>query len=837
MPDPSLFSPSVPAGQLYAEVAFPFPLPRPSHYLVPDDMAADARPGRLVLAPLSRKERIGCIVELSTQPPEGVPALRPLVGWVSPDFEIDPPLIALARWIAGYYLCTGGEALAAVSFIGFTDVNLPRETWISLASDWTKPGSGGDAEESLLKGAPARRRLLGVLRESPKREWPATEALSLARTSRTVLRSLVDTGAVVEAQRPVAWEPENREPVRRDTPQVLTPRQSESYQPVVQALEQRRFAAFLLQGVTGSGKTEIYLQAIQRCLDLGRQALCLVPEIALTPQTLERFQARFGNRIGVCHGRMTRNEKLRLACALRNRDVRVVIGPRSAVFSPVPDLGLLVVDEEHETTYKQNESPRYHARDTGLMRARAANAVVLLGSATPSLESLENARQGKYELLTLPDRIDSRPLPPVEIVDMATELREGHNPSLFSRRMETAIHQRLERSEQTILFLNRRGFANFVLCPNCGHVPRCPNDDVAMTYHRIREAPEKRPQRPGTSDVEDLQQDLFEGLSSSDAVQLRRARGQSSPAPAPNSKRAKSVGPSYLGKNILDTPDEQGRVARLVCHLCSHKVPMPPRCPQCADPRLSVVGQGTQRIEDELAERFPKARILRMDLDTMSRRNAYDAAWRRITQGEVDIILGTQIIAKGLHLERVTLVGVVLADVGLFVPDFRAGERTFGLLTQVAGRTGRSALGGEVIIQTYVPQATPIQCALTHDVEAFAEEELRRRRWLRFPPVTRLAAITLTGKELEPVLETAGGLSGILRRKRHLDIHAGCTVLGPMPAPLSRLRGRWRQRILVRGETPGPLHSLLRDSLDEYESRTFPSSVRVTVDVDPLDLM
>jgi len=901
---------------LYAEVAFSIPIPRPCFYVVPAEMKGEVEPGRLVLAPLGRKEHVGCVVAVASEPPGELRYLRPLLRPVSPEFRVDNPLIELARWVADYYLCTVGEALAAVSFIGFTEAKLKKERRVILADSWRAPGGGGETESALLKGASARRRVLDILREAGEQEVPSLDLLGRARTSRSALEPLIAAGAVEECEVPLPWRPRSHTAPPRDTPPPLTPQQQDCFDAVAGALDDRRYEAFLLQGVTGSGKTEIYLRAIQRCLDQGRQAICLVPEIALTPQTLERFQARFGEAIGLCHGRMTRTEKLHLYRAVQSREVNVVIGPRSAVFSPVPDLGLLVIDEEHEGTYKQDETPRYHARDVGLVRARDAGAVAILGTATPSLESLANARAGKYVQLSLPDRIDNRPLPPVEVVDMAAELREAHNPTLFSARLETAIRERLERGEQVILFLNRRGFANFVLCPRCGHLPRCPDDDVALTYHvyrprefqdDVRAGPKGTRMGPGSSgskpergrravtDEDTGQQDLFEGLWSRDMEELRKAKGlppghgtagpkgagrargtpaekeggvsersdridhsgqpdkfdraerstgksEAEPAEKERGDEIRSrVGPSYLARSVLDSsgePEAAGATTiRLVCHFCGRKIPMPPRCPQCADPRLTVVGQGTQRIEEELGRLFPQARLLRMDLDTMSKRNAYDEAWRRITRGQVDIILGTQIIAKGLHLERVTLVGVVLADVGLFVPDFRASERTFALLTQVAGRAGRGERGGQVVVQTYVPQNAAIQCALTHNVEKFAEHEMKRRQWLRFPPVTRLAGITLSGKQLDAVLEAASGLVGILRRRRHQDAHAGCTVLGPMPAPLSRLRGKWRQRILVRAEQPGPLHLLLRAALGEYESRPHPSGVRIVTDIDPLDLM
>jgi len=867
-------------------------------------MAAGARIGRLVWAPFGEQERIGCVVALHEASPRTSHAVRPLLRWASPDFAIDPSLIALADWIADYYLCPRGEALAAVSFIGFSDVRERPQRWVSLSAAWAERAAekeqgeeipeenlGRDvqatrnldflesiAELDVLRRAPSRKRIVECLASDPAREWPERELLAATSASREALRALCEAGITQVIERLPAWRASatgasaEAATAPPQTPLALVPAQQTAFDAVARAIAERHYAAFLLQGVTGSGKTEVYLQAIQRCFDAGRQAICLVPEIALTPQTLERFRARFGDRVALCHGGLQKSQKLRLARALQTGEVQVVIGPRSAVFSPVRDLGLLIVDEEHEPSYKQEETPRYHARDVGLVRARNARAAVILGSATPSLESLENVRAGKYTLLSLPERIENLPLPHVEVVDMGKELLEDRNPTLFSRRLDEAIRDRLARREQVLLFLNRRGFANFALCPACGHIPRCPHDDITLTYHCIKPREEKRtpaisasPRRAATANMSaasavsagpDAQEDLFAGLwmpadmsaaarsaaksrSPGDSLSSDSSADDSFAANSRPPRRLGGLGPAYLSRSVREAPrDEQGRLQVLICHLCGHRVPLPPRCPQCGDPGISVVGQGTQRIEDEIAERYPGARLLRMDLDTMSRPGAYEEAWARVTGGEVDILLGTQMIAKGLHLERVTLVGVVLADIGLFVPDFRSSERTFQLLTQVAGRAGRSQLGGEVLIQTYAPGSKAVQCAVAHDVDAFAAEEIKRRRMLRFPPVAKLAAITLSGKDLGAVIDAAGRLSGILRRRRHQDEHRGCSVLGPMPAPYARLKEMWRQRILVRAQQgAAPLHRLLRASIEEYESQPRPGGLRLVVDIDPMDLL
>lgn len=815
----------------YAEVAFPIPLPRTYGYLIPADWGPDVAPGQLVVAPLGKRESIGCIVEVRDKPPEGVTSLRCLARRVTPDFTLDSALLALARWMADYYLCAPGEALQTVSFVGFTEQKETPERIVALNPAWESEHRS-ENETAAADRPPLdaeAKAALTLLRSAPGGRLPAAVLRKQAGVSDKILKALAKAGTVVERRDQRLWVPRTLRVQRRDEPLILNAAQQNALDRIREALDAGVYRTFLLLGVTGSGKTEIYLQTIQRCLDQGRQAICLVPEIALTPQTYERFQARFGPWIGMCHADVDRREKHRLARALQRGDVRIVLGARSAVFAPVPKLGLLVVDEEHEATYKQSTgAPRYHARDVGLMRARAAGAVVILGSATPSLESHYNVIQGKYEPLALPDRIEGIHLPRVEILDMAEELREHRNPSLFSRRLDGAIRDRLERREQVILFLNRRGFANYTFCAACGHVPRCRYDDMALTYHLVAAGPEDTP------DPEELQGDLFDGLF--DETRLGKDAGKDLGS-LRKRKTISAKSSRHITRPMHDTPDAEGRRRRLICHFCGRAMPMPPRCPECAAPALQVIGQGTQRIEEELIARYPSAKILRMDSDTMNRRAAYEEAWERITRGEVDIILGTQMIAKGLHLERVTLVGVVLADVSLFVPDFRSAERTFALLTQVAGRAGRGERPGEVIIQTYVPRAEVIQCAIEHDVARFTESELRRRNWLRFPPIHRLAAVELSAVQLESALDASARLAGVLRRMCHWDEYRECSVLGPMAPPLGRLKNRWRRRILVRAPDPSSLHSLLRAALREFATRPRSPGMHLLVDIDPLDLM
>jgi primosomal protein N' (replication factor Y) len=541
-----------------------------------------------------------------------------------------------------------------------------------------------------------------------------------------------------------------------DPPEDLTPsgEQAEAIREVEARLASRAFHAVLLQGVTGSGKTLVYLRAIEATLAAGRGAILLVPEIGLTAQTVRPFRGVFGDRVAVLHSALSDGERYDMWRGALRGERRVVVGTRSAVFAPVRDLGLIILDEEHDPSYKEHErDPRYHARDVAVMRAKRCGAVALLGSATPSLESDWNGRSGKFERLRLPRRVGNRPMPAVVLVDMR---REGGG-TLFSAPLRERIRARAASGERVILLQNRRGYAPFVQCADCGEALRCRDCAVTMTFHA-----------PGR---------------------------------------------------------------RMVCHYCGRSSGAPASCPSCQGPGLRYGGVGTQRVEEALLSQFPGVRVLRMDVDTTRRKGAHDRLLDAFRRGDADILLGTQMVAKGLDFPGVTLVGVISADTALNLPDFRAPERTFQLLAQVAGRSGRGDRPGEVVIQTYRPDDPAIRAACDHDFASFAERELEDRRVLGYPPFGRLIAFLFRGAEEPAVTAEAGACADLLR-----GAASGAEVLGPAAAPLSRLKGEFRWQVILKGAVPSHLKDLARQALSRLGERPRPG-VRMSVDVDPVSLL
>ncbi|HJR64310.1 MAG TPA: primosomal protein N', partial [Gemmatimonadaceae bacterium] len=527
----------------------------------------------------------------------------------------------------------------------------------------------------------------------------------------------------------------------------------------------------LLHGVTGSGKTLVYLEALRAVLRGGKTAIVLVPEIALTPQTVDRFRAVFGDAVAVLHSALSDGERYDAWLALKRGHKRIAVGARSAIFAPLADLGAIVVDEEHEGSYKNGETPRYHARELAVVRARAEGAVVVLGSATPSLESWQNAQRGKYRLLTLPDRVGAGRLPTVQVVDLRPSrvrpaAADGGRDDVFRRvisePLEDALARGVRRGEQSILLLNRRGYASFMQCESCGNVRSCPNCSISLTYHR--------------------------------------------------------------------TPE------RLVCHYCQHEEPSSPRCERCGGVTIQQRGLGTQQVERLLTERFPSARVARMDVDTTSGKWAHAEILDRVGRGEVEILLGTQMIAKGLDFPNVTLVGVVDADVGINLPDFRASERSFQLLSQVAGRAGRGPKGGEVIIQTRIPSHHAVRCAVTHDYLAFVAEELPSRSNPQYPPCVRLANVIVSGLAEEPTAQLALSAAGWLRARLGSGARAAVTLVGPSPCPIDRIKRRWRWHFLLKSTHPAALTRVARYFLARFD---VPKShdLRIAFDRDPVALL
>src|SRR5881275_2372552 len=589
---------------------------------------------------------------------------------------------------------------------------------------------------------------------------PAAQLLRETSFDNQTLRALAKRGLIELREEAVERDPHADEQFVATTNLELNAEQALALKRITQALDSPEDARpILLHGVTGSGKTEIYLQAIRAALERGRSAIVLVPEISLTPQTVERFKSRFAEMheaVAVLHSHLSQGERHDEWHKIHSGRARIVIGARSAVFAPLKDLGLIIVDEEHETTYKQEEAPRYHARDIAVVRAKIEKCAVVLGSATPSLESYYNATIGKYELLTLTQRVDDQRMPLMRIVDLRLERRKAKIAPILSEKLSQAIADRLEKHEQTILFLNRRGFSTSLLCSNCGEARNCPNCSVALTFHR--------------------------------------------------------------------------HMARLSCHLCGHTAAVPKKCPECGKDALIYAGFGTEKVESTVSHLFPKANVRRMDADSMARKEAYRETLRNFRTGKIDILVGTQMIAKGLHFPNVTLVGIINADLALHLPDFRAGERTFQLLTQVAGRAGRGETAGEVFVQTYTPFSPSIQFARHHDFAGYFQQELEFRERCDFPPFKH--AILITARSAH---EGRAKLSAETLKRRLKEALPEEFILGDAtPAPLEKLQGQFRFHILIRGEAIMRLSRLVRETLDKLP---FPEDVTVTVDVDPYQLL
>lgn len=772
------------AFSAYARIAVDQPVDQAFTYGIPADLHPPPRAGSLVAVPFGGRQVRGCVLELSPEPPEEIAPsrIKPVFKVLSPGFHVDPPIISLALWMAEYYMCAPGEAIACVSFLGLNDIGSKTVTRYSLAdpgapasapsSERPADEEAGNGQNSERKGqsdkpagqpralTPKQKAVLECLAASGPRT--AEELQAAVGASADTLRRLVARGLIDATDHDIHRADDYDSSPPPDRPLNLNPAQTLALDRIRTALNAREPRTFLLHGVTGSGKTEVYLQAIDHALRSGGSAIVLVPEISLTPQTVGRFRSRFGDVVGVYHSKLTLGQKFDLWKRVKSGHCRIMVGARSAVFTPFADCRMIVVDEEHETSYKQETAPRYHARDMAIVRAQRDRAAVILGSATPSIETYFKAQSGKFELLHLPDRVDHASLPEIRIVDMTQEAKENKNPSLLSRPLYTAMESALARGEQVLLFLNRRGFFNFMVCLACQTAVQCRHCAVALTHHKPRN--------------------------------------------------------------------------NLMCHYCGRVYSLPSRCPGCESAELSMIGIGTQRVEETVSAEFPQARVIRMDLDTTRRRNAFLEAWRKIESGQVDVILGTQMIAKGIHLEQVTVVGVPLADVSLFQPDFRAAERAFAVLTQVAGRAGRGEKPGTVYIQTYVPHHYAIGFARTHDYRGFYDKEIRVRQVLRFPPHYRLIGVLAVGPDAESTAEKMKEFANLLRNVAFRARDA-VTVLGPVPAAVAKIKDQWRWRLILRGTEPSLMRQILRDALARYRDLPGHSRVQMLVDVDPQDLL
>ncbi|MHC4598057.1 MAG: replication restart helicase PriA [Planctomycetota bacterium] len=732
------------------EVAIPYRVPRTFSYRLPPDL--DAPRGARVLVPFGRKkEAEGFVVDHPEKPP--AVALKEVIAVLDERPLLNSAMLSLTRWISEYYRASWGEVLTASIPPGARMLRAGgRDRKAVLAVDRAEATAFLEARG---KRSPAQARVLQVLLGQESGEMLLRDLVRMCETSyspvnalarRKILR-LENVRRSFDVGIPEAGPPELR----------LTAPQAESLEGILAAIRRETFGVFLLRGVTGSGKTEVYLRAIEAALETGRGAISLVPEISLTPQMVGRYLARFP-KVAVLHSSLTNQQRASQWESLRKRESRVVVGARSALFAPVDRPGVLVVDEEHEPSFKQDSTPRYHARDAAVVRAREEGAVVILGSATPSLESFHNAQEGKYGAYLLPERVRDLPLPEVEVVDLSVEARETRRMPVFSRRLEGLMRETLERDEQVILFLNRRGYSTFLQCPACGFRYECPNCGITLTYHR--------------------------------------------------------------------------KIERAICHYCFFGEAPADDCPACLSPGLKYRGIGTEKVEETAARLFPSARIARMDSDAMASRDDYERVFRAVRNREIDVLVGTQMLAKGLDFPDVTLVGVVSADASLGLPDFRAAERTFQLITQVAGRAGRSEKGGRVVVQTFQPSHYSIRCASAQDYLAFTGFELAFRRELGYPPFGRIARILFTGKGEAAVRGRAAAIGEKVRKAA--GQLAGASILGPAPAPLMKIRGKFRYQLVIKGKSSSEVQAAL-DALgsDLYAS----GAVRVDADVDPQSML
>jgi len=576
--------------------------------------------------------------------------------------------------------------------------------------------------------------------------------------SQASVKALVKKGILSEEYMEVYRDPYADREFKRQGPLPLTGAQEKAIMPILSSIEEERHEVFLLYGVTGSGKTEIYLQSIQSVLEKGKEAIVLVPEIALTPQMVKRFKERFGDLVAVMHSGLSAGEKYDEWRKIQRREVKVVVGARSAIFAPFENLGIIIIDEEHETSYKQEENPRYHARDVAIKRAATHRCPVVLGSATPSLESFARAQKGVYTLLNLPSRMNEQPLPSVEIIDMREELREG-NRSMFSRVLFEKLQDRIEKGEQTVLFLNKRGHSSFVMCRDCGFVVNCPNCDITLTYHRFQEL--------------------------------------------------------------------------MKCHYCGHEERVPTICPECNSEHIRYFGTGTQKVEEELTKLLPEARVIRMDVDTTGRKGSHEKLLNAFQEGEADILLGTQMIAKGLDFPNITLVGVLSADTMLHLPDLRSSEKTFQLLTQVSGRAGRHELPGEVVIQTYTPEHYSIELAGTQDYDRFYNQEMMARKIHKYPPFYYLTLVTVSHEELMKAVSVTEKITRFVTTRLSQE----AVVLGPVASPIPRIKNRYRYQCLIKYKKEPELKTALKAILDHYQQETATGNLQISMDLNPYILM
>ena len=810
----------------FCDVALPVPLDMVFTYRVPADVAPIV--GGRVLVPFRQQRMTGIVVELHDRKP--AVTTKNIMSVLDPAPVLDELLLRLARWIADYYLAPLGEVcrtmlplmaefkraigyritehgqtalhLAGMSGSSARSQRTPEEQMLEFqVLDYMASSDGDPVREQTLRSATKvpRRILDGMVRK----KWLSREDISAPQDAKRTInvallksvegklnenqRTLIEALAAAGSKLPVEALQALEVPrttlgtlVRRGLVEIaeeaaeftvsrakarpspfdfqFNDAQKHALKCMREAVEARQFSGMLLHGVTGSGKTAVYLAVMRAVLDAGRSAILLVPEIGLTPAVAADLHQIFGDEVAILHSALSDRERAEQWHRIKRRDARIVVGTRSAVFAPVEDLALLIVDEEHDSSYKQEETPRYHARDIAVMRSKMSNAVVVLGSATPSLESYFNAKKNKYALIEIPDRVEKRPLPEVEIVDMRMEFQETGHEQVISRKLAEEITSRLERREQVMVLLNRRGYSPVVLCRTCGKKLECSNCAIALTHHK--------------------------------------------------------------------------REHKMVCHYCGYTAPVPKACVHCGSEYVYFLGTGSEKLEELLHGMFPQARIARLDRDTVRGHQDFERTLSALNEGELDLLVGTQMIAKGHDIHGVTLVGVVGADVALGLPDFRAAERTFQLLTQVAGRAGRGQSPGKVILQTYFQDHYAVQYAAQHDFIGFYEKELQFRSWMHYPPYSALANVLVRGDQLDEVLEWSGLLGKWFNQTRHETVR----VLGPAAAPIMRLKRDYRYHFILRSPSREKLNTTLRAMLAYAAQQKIPRT-QVIVDMDALWLM
>jgi primosomal protein N' (replication factor Y) len=740
-----------PVSNAIAKVVVDLALDREFDYRIPAVLAGQVHVGSRVRVPFGQRLAQGYVVGLADASKFDPARLKEIGEVIGKKPLLGDNILELTRWMGRYYCCPVELCVKCAL------PEVVRKAQISWKErQYAKPVKIAPADlAKVLKRAPKQARVLQLLQDSGG--MFVAKLAQRAGTDAATIKRLAEKGFLELSEHVEERDPFGGEIFLPTEPLKLTADQQKALELCQSAIDNPQ-SPILLHGVTGSGKTEIYLQAMEYALRQGKDSIVLVPEIALTPQTVERFRARFPKQqITVLHSHLSAGERHDQWHKIHDGESHIVIGARSAVFAPVRALGLIVVDEEHETSYKQEEAPRYNARDLAVMRGKLEHAAVVLGSATPSLESYYNAQRGRYLLATLPQRIDHQKMPIMRVVDMRQEVIRAKGQYVLSHRLRNAIQARLDKSEKVILFLNRRGYATHCFCPKCGYVAHCPNCSVTVTYHRKAE--------------------------------------------------------------------------QLVCHLCGHTTGVPKVCPECRDPAIRYSGMGTEKVESAIQKAFPKARVQRMDSDMMTKKSLYREILGAFRVGKIDILVGTQMIAKGLHFPNVTLVGIIHADMALHLPDFRAAERTFQLLVQVAGRAGRGDVEGEVVVQSFTPHHPAMQFARQHDFAGFYEQEIEARQELRYPPFSRLVVLTIRSRSENKAKFTAEALAKKLR-----PAVAGLPVLlgGPTPAPLARVQNQYRFQIMLRSEQIMKLTEAVSKVLAATRP---PDDVQIGVDVDPLSLL